>query len=73
MIFNLWANLKGLVYLIGGFATILYLNGWFQASLYYVVLAGALAAFVYGFIVTDAWIFFKNLIDGFRKNDNQKP
>lgn len=70
MALNLSKNIKGLIYLVGGAITLLYINGWFAESLYYIMLAGSVASFVYGFVVTDAWDFLKNLVNMFRKKDN---
>lgn len=67
MTLNLSSNIKGLIYLIGGIITLLYINGWFVKSLYYAMLTGAIMSFIYGFIVTDAYDFIKNLINKFRK------
>jgi hypothetical protein len=68
MYLNLSSNLKGLIYLLGGAISLLYINGWFVTSLYYPMLAGSLIAFIYGFIVTDAWVFCKNLINKLTSN-----
>lgn len=69
MALNLSSNLKGLIYLVGGAIALLYINGWFTESLYYIMLAGAVASFVYGFVVTDAWDYLKNFVNMFRKKD----
>lgn len=69
---DLSPNLKGLLYLAGGAISLLYIHGWFVASLYYPMFVGSLAAFIYGFIVTDAWDFCKNIISKFTVN-NPKP
>jgi len=70
MAFNLSRNFKGLIYLVGGAITLLYINGWFVQSLYYIMLAGAVASFVYGFVVTDAWDYCKDVINLFRAKNN---
>ncbi len=62
---NLTPNIKGLIYLIGGSISLLYIHGWFKNALYYPMFAGSLTAFIYGFIVTDAWDFCKNLANKF--------
>jgi len=67
MALNLSGNLKGLIYLVGGAVALLYINGWFVDSLYYVMLTGAIISFFYGFVVTDAYDFIVNLINKFRK------
>lgn len=67
MSLNVSANFKGLIYLIGGTIALLYINGWFVENLYYIMLSGAVASFVYGFIVTDAWDYLKNFINMLRK------
>ena len=67
---NLSNNIKGLLFLVGGLVGLLYINGWFVESLYYLMLAGSVAAFTYGFVVTDAWDFIKNIINKFRGNYN---
>ena len=72
MNFNLSSNLKGLIYLIGGTTSLLYLHGWFATTLYYPMLAGSLAAFIYGFVVTDAWDFCKQLINKLTSNNIPK-
>lgn len=71
MSLNLSPNLKGLIYLIGGAISLLYIHGWFVSSLYYPMFAGALAAFIYGFVVTDAWDFCKKIINKFTSSNKQ--
>lgn len=67
MTLSLSSNLKGLIYLVGGAIALLYINGWFVESLYYIMLAGSITSFVYGFVVTDAWNYLKNFVNIFRK------
>lgn len=69
---NISPNIKGLMYLVGGAISLLYIHGWFTTSLYYPMFAGALTAFIYGFVVTDAWDFCKNLINTFTNKNKPK-
>ena len=59
---SLSPNIKGLCYLIGGIISLLYINGWFVANLYYPMLAGSVTATTYGFVVTDAWDWILALV-----------
>jgi hypothetical protein len=67
---SLSGNIKGLLYLTGGTISLLYIHGWFTSALYYPMFAGALTAFIYGFIVTDAFDFIKGVINKFKKPNN---
>lgn len=69
---NLSSNIKGLLYLVGGTISLLYIHGWFTQSLYYPMFAGSLTAFIYGFVVTDAWVFIKNITSKFKSNNQPK-
>ena len=76
MNFDLSANVKGALYLGGGLATFLYINGWFQENLYYLILTASVAAMVYGFVVTDMWDHLNAIISWFKskqKSPDLKP
>jgi len=63
---NLSNNIKGFLYLSSGMATLIYIHGWFQANLYYLLLVSAIVAMGYGFILTDLWDLVNSLVNRFR-------
>ena len=67
---NLSKNVKGALYLAGGVIAFLYINGFFQESLYYLMLAGSIAAITYGFVVTDLWDKTTEAIDDLKSKNN---
>jgi phosphotransferase system glucose/maltose/N-acetylglucosamine-specific IIC component len=69
---NLSGNIKGILYLSGGIISFLYINKWFQSELYYLMLAGSIAAITYGFIVTDMWDKLNELVNKIRKISRSK-
>lgn len=70
MRFHLSRNIKGLVCFIGGLVAFFYTNGWFKDALHYIMLAGSIAAIIYGFIVTDMWDKVNDFVNQFRKDDD---
>jgi hypothetical protein len=69
---NLSSNLKGFIYLVGGAIGLLYIHGLFVKSLYYPLFAGSLAAFIYGFVVSDTWDFCKKTFNKFTRSNARK-
>ena len=70
MRFHLSRNVKGMLCFIGGLIAFFYTIDWFRETLHYIMLSGSIAAIIYGFIVTDMWDKLNDLINQFRKSDD---